>query len=140
MQKKLNCIAALITILLVLSCKQPKTYQRQDNSKAKLYVYFFHLNDRCPACTAIEECTRKVLDESFKPQQANGTLSFKTFNIDKKENKSIVDNYQISYTSLLLVRADGVKTDFTNISFNYANTNPAKFRELLKAEIEKNLK
>lgn len=140
MQKKHYFIAALVTSIMVLSCKQTQPNQWQDSAKAKLYVYFFHLNDRCPACLAIEDGTKKVLDENFKPQLENGTISFRTFNIDKKENKSVVDNYQISYTGLLLVRADGIITDFTNTSFNYAHTNPSKFRELLIAEIEKNLK
>jgi hypothetical protein len=97
------------------------------------------LTDRCDACRAIETNTKTVLNEHFKAQIENGTIKFYSFNIDKKENNTVTEKYQISYTSLLLVRSDGTITDFTNTSFNYANLNPLKFQELLKAEIDKKL-
>jgi len=136
----ISFFAVLLLTFLFFSCKQSQTNQWQANSNAELQVYFFYITDRCAACTAIENNTKKVLDENFKTQMENGIINFTSFNIDKKENRALVEKYQISYTSLLLVRADGTKTDFTNTSFNYAYTDPSKFKELLKAEIEKNLK
>jgi hypothetical protein len=104
-----------------------------------LRVYFFHLTERCPACTAVEKETKAVLNKHFKTQFDRGIIEFTSFNIDRKENRYIAQKYQVSYTSLLLVRADGTFTDFTNTSLNYAHMNPLKFEELLKAEIEKNI-
>jgi hypothetical protein len=40
----------------------------------------------------------------------------------------------------LIVKADGLKTDFTNTALQNADTKPEKFMELLKAELDKNLK
>jgi len=139
MEKILSFMAAVLFSFLFLSCRQAQTNQWQANPNAKLQVYFFHMTDRCPSCIAIEINTKKVLEDNFKTQMDNGIINFASFNIDKKENKSLAEKYQISYTSLLLVRADGAITDLTNDSFNYANTRPLRFQELLKSEIDKNL-
>jgi hypothetical protein len=40
----------------------------------------------------------------------------------------------------LIIKADGTRTDFTDSAFKYADTKPEKYMELLKAEIDKNLK
>jgi hypothetical protein len=135
-----NFLLAGFILLSFFSCNHAPAVHRETDTDAVLSVYFFHLTARCDACTAVEEHTKKVLDKYFESQIENGTIKFKSINIDKRENKGIIEKYQISYTSLLLVRADGTFTDFTNISLNYALMNPFRFEELLKAEIEKNIK
>lgn len=127
-------------ILSFLSCRQAQVNQYKPDTDAALGIYFFHLTARCDACNAIEESTRKVLEKYFENQMEDGIIVFKSFNIDNRENRAITEKYQISYTSLLLVRSDGTFTDFTNTSLNYASMNPLKFEELLKAEIDKNIK
>jgi len=69
----------------------------------------------------------------------SGSIVFKSINIDNRENNALTERYKISYTSLLLIRADGTFTDFTNAALNYASMAPSRFEELLKIEIEKNL-
>ena len=110
---------------------------QQDDSNAVLRVYFFHLTQRCPACIAVETETQDILNSHYKTKVDSGIIKFSSFNIDRKENKAIAEKYQVSYTSLFLIRADGTIVDFTNTSLNYAYTNPLKFEELLKAEINK---
>jgi hypothetical protein len=131
---------ALLLSTLFLSCKHTQTDQKPANSKARLQVLYFHSTIRCPTCNAIENNTEKVLNENFKIQMDNGIINFTSFNIDKKENRTLIEKYQISYTTLLLIKADGTKTDFTYAAFEYAYAEPVKYTELLKAEIEKNLK
>ena len=126
-------------ILFPESCRQAVVERSEPDTDAVLRVWFFHPTTRCESCTAIEENTKKILGEHFKNQIENGIIKFRSFNIDNRENRAITEKYQISYTSLLLVRADGTFTDFTNTSMNYASMNPEKFEELLKSEIYKNL-
>lgn len=133
------CKTLVFIILCCLSCRPAPVSQQGAESNVVLNVYFFHLTERCDACTAIEENTRKVLAKYFSEQLNNGKIVFRSINIEKRENRNIAEKYQVSYTSLLLVRADGTVTDFTNPSMNYAYMNPSKFGELLKAEIDKNL-
>lgn len=88
---------------------------------------------------AVEENTEWVLDNYFSSKLEDGSLKYESFNIDMKENKSVTEKFQISYTSLLLVRRDGSVTDLTVDAMNNAGSAPLKFREILKAEIERNL-
>ena len=125
--------------LVSASCRQTVTEKPETDTDAILRVWFFHPTNRCESCEAIEENTKKILGEHFKDQLENGIIRFRSFNIDNRENKTITEKYQISYTSLLLIRADGTITDFTNNSMNYASMNPDKFEALLISEIYKNL-
>ena len=138
--KILGFLVALLISTIFLSCKHARTNQGEINSKAKLQVLYFHSIIRCPTCNAIEINTKKVLDHYFKAQMDNATINFASFDIEKEENKALIEKYQISYTNLLLIKADGTKTDFTYTAFDCAYTEPAKYTELLKAEIDKNLK
>jgi hypothetical protein len=139
MKKILVFIVVLVSIFS-WSCRQSHTIRSQTNSDAKLEVLYFHTAMRCPACIAIENNTKRVLDENFKTQLDSGIIRFTPCNIDEKSNSSLLEKYQVSYLTLLIIKADGTKTDFTNTAFQYADTKPEKFMELLKAEIDKNLK
>lgn len=137
-------IAPIITLVLIIvffiSCRPAPVSQQEAEPNAALAVYFFHLTERCEVCKAIEETSARILDKDYSSQLKNGIIKFKSVNIENRENRGLTDKYKISYTSLLLVRADGTVTDFTNTALNYAYLNPSKFEELLKAEIDKNLK
>lgn len=132
-------IAILHIFLISYSCRQNRAGLEEPETKAELNVYYFHLTTRCEACNAIEANTANVLDTHFKNQMEYGTIFYRSVNIDSRENRALAKKYQISYTSLLLVRADGTITDFTIDAMNYALMNPVKFRDMLRAEIEKNL-
>ena len=140
MRKILSLSVAILFITTLLSCRQSQTNQTKTNSNAKLEVLYFHTTESYPACLAIENNTKKVLADNFKNKMDNGTIKFTSYDIDEKINKSLVEKYQISYLTLLIIKSDGTKTDFTNTAFQYADAKPAKFEELLKAEIDKNLK
>jgi hypothetical protein len=138
-----NAGGLLMTILFTtffLSCRQSQTNEKQIYSNAKLEVIYCHTTERCPSCIAIENNTKKVLDENYKLQMDSGIIKYTSCNIDEKVNRSLVEKYQISYLTLLIIKADGTKTDFTNTAFKYADTKPEKFMELLSTEIDKNLK
>ena len=137
MRRIMSFLSVIVFSLTFYSCNNNPAIQQQDDSDAELRVYFFHLTARCTACNAVETETQVILNEYFKAQIDSGIIKFRSFNIDKKENKNIVEKYQISYTSLLLISADGTITDFTSTSLNYASLNPTRFEELLKAEINK---
>lgn len=130
---------SVFILLTFLFCNRNPALQQHDDSEVVLRIYFFHLTERCTACTAVETETQTVLNKHFKTQVDSGIIKFMSFNIDRKENRSVAEKYQISYTSLLLIRTDGTIIDFTNNSLNYASMNPTRFEELLKAEIDKNI-
>jgi hypothetical protein len=114
--------------------------QNEPASKPKLEVLYFHATMRCATCNAIEDNARKLLERDFKNLLENGTIKFESYNVDDKANKTLVDKYKISFSTLLLVKSDGTKSDLTTMGFQYALANPVKYDTLLKSEIEKNLK
>ncbi len=114
MLRILSFTAAILMSTLLLSCGQSPTNQFITDSNAKLEVLYFHSTDRCPACIAIENKTKKVIDEFNKTQKKNGVIKFKSLNFDEMVNKSLVNNNRLSYLTLLIIKADGTITDFTN--------------------------
>lgn len=114
--------------------------QNPTGSKTKLEVLYFHATMRCPTCNAVEDNARKLLEKDFKTQLDNGTIKFNSYNVDESVNKALVERYQITFSTLLLISSNGTKTDLTGKGFQYALANPVKYESLLKAEIEKNLK
>jgi hypothetical protein len=140
MKTILGFSAGIILITFFLSCRQSPTNQTLSHSKAQLEVIYFHTSERCPACIAIENNTKKVLDDLYKAQIDRGIIKFTSCNIDDRTNKALVEKYQVSYLTLLIIKPDGTKRDFTDNAFKYADTNPEKFMDLLKAEIDKSLR
>jgi hypothetical protein len=147
MQKLSVCFIGFIVFTLVYSCnpkvEQTRIISQHGGQKAKLEVIYFHPSMRCAACNAVENNTIKVLQEYFHSQVENGTIRFVSFNMDEDSNKALVEKYEISFSTLLLVRKDSlneIKTDFTAKAFQYALAKPLKYKEILKEEIDKNLK
>lgn len=68
----------------------------------KIIAYYFHGNARCPTCHKMEEYAKEAIESSFSDELNNGTLVFKTVNIEEKDNKHFVDEYQL-YTKALII-------------------------------------
>lgn len=136
MYKIISFFVAVMFSTLFLPSSQAQTKK----SNEKLLVYYFHATNRCVTCNAVENVTKEVLNNNFKKEMSNGTIKFASFNVDEEVNKALVEKYQITFSTLLIINTKGKKTDFTNTAFQYAKSNPTKYQELLKAEIAKNLK
>jgi hypothetical protein len=136
-----------VLLIPIFACnqkhEQPQLINEKSGETAKLEVRYFHPTIRCTVCNAVENNTIKLLKESFNPQIESGTITFSSYNLEIDSNQALVEKYQISFSSLLLIRKDSldeVITDFTDKAFQYAQVKPDKFAELLKSEINKNLK
>ncbi len=140
MKKIISYFGFIILVTLFISCAESQTNQNTVSSTAKLEVLYFHGTYRCATCNAVENNTQQLINNQYKNQVTDGIIKFAAYNVDEEENKAIVEKYRISFSTLLLVKADGSVTDFTNTAFQYAHTNPEKYAELLKTEIDKNLK
>jgi hypothetical protein len=140
MKKMVSFFSLIILVTLFISCAESQTNQNAVSSSAKLEVLYFHGTYRCATCNAVENNTQQLINDYYKNQVTDGIIKFATYNVDEEGNKVIVEKYQVSFSTLLLVKGDGSVTDFTNTAFQYAHTNPERYAELLKAEIDKNLK
>jgi hypothetical protein len=139
MKKVIGLLFIVILNAGFMSCSEGQAKQDSTTSTAKLEVLYFHGTYRCETCNAVENNTEKFIIEDYKKQLSEGIIKFGAYNLDDKENKALVEKYQISFSTLLLVKSDGTVTDFTNTAFQYAHTDPEKYAELLKTEIDKQL-
>lgn len=129
---------------MVSDCGQAQsTDKNKATIKAKITMYYFHGTRRCPGCQASEDVAFKSVRELYPEQIKNGTIKLESVNIDEDKNKDMVNKYQVSCSTLLVVKdvkGKEEKVDLTNDAFSYARSNPAKLKEIVKATIDKMLK
>lgn len=68
----------------------------------KIITYYFHGNARCPTCHKMEKYAKEAIENSFSNELENGTLIFKTVNVEEKSNEHFINEYQL-YTKALVI-------------------------------------
>jgi hypothetical protein len=63
------------------------------------------------------------------------TIVFKAINIDEDQNKSIVDQYKIRFSTLLFIDQKGNITDLSDKAFETSIDNPLKYKEIIQNEV-----
>ena len=113
--------------------------QAQDAAKStnpKVEVYYFHATMRCPTCLAVEEQTKKTLDENFAADLKAGTIQLKVLNLEEKENKALTEKFEVGWSSLILYVPESNKSvNLTEDAFANARSNPDIFRTELEKKI-----
>lgn len=132
---KVITIALLFMSIVLSACAQtdsPKTVPTAESNGIE--VLYFHGKQRCATCIAIEKQTKQAVEEL-----SDNRLTMRTIDISKKENESIVEKYEVAWSSLMVV-IDGNVLNLTELGFSLARNNPDGFRERLKSEIKQLLK
>ena len=103
-------------------------------------VVYFHRTQRCYSCRYAGDTTEYAVETYFAQELASGKLVFKTVDVQKKENASIVERYG-AYGSSLFINEIKDGTDHieavTDIWFLIGKDEA--FVNLIKSEIEKHL-
>ena len=101
------------------------------NSFSKDYmIYYFMTDYRCSSCYKIEKYTREVFDE-----MNHKNIDFQVINIDEKENKHFIKDFNLYTKSVFLFKNDGT---FKNLDKVWVYLkDEMKFKDYLKAEIAK---
>ena len=103
-------------------------------------VLYFHGKQRCATCVAIEKNTRQVVESEFPEELQNGELIFHIVDITKPQNKDLADKYEITWSSLVVVKYEDGKEqveNLTNFAFANARNNPDTFRRELTDKLKK---
>lgn len=87
-------------------------------------VYYFHFTRRCETCMAVENESRKAVEELY----ANA--------LEEEEGRQTADKLNISSQTLLVVKF-GEKIDLTSQGFMYARTDTEKLKKALQNAIGK---
>lgn len=130
-------VAFLLILLMCSGWIAVKAQETEKQVQPKLEVYYFHATMRCPTCLAIEEQTKKVLDENFSDELKSGTIKLTVLNLEENENKALTEKFEIGWSSLILyVPASDKSVNLTDDAFAKARTSPEEFRVELEKEIE----
>ena len=106
----------------------------------RVEVVYFHRAQRCYSCIYAEAGTRYTVETYFADEPASGKVTFEVFNVEDKENATIVKKYG-AFTSSLFINTIRDGTDHieevTDIWFVLGDDEA--FVEEVRSEIEKSL-
>ena len=119
----------------------PSTSDTSSTPADRVEVIYFYRAQRCYSCIYAEEGTRYTVETYFVDELASGKVTFEAFNVEDKENATIVKKYG-AFTSSLFINTIRDGTDHieevTDIWFLLGKDEA--FMEIVKSKIEKRLK
>jgi hypothetical protein len=117
-------ISALLLTIMAMSLQ----------AVTKVEVYYFHYTRRCVTCQAVETETLKSIQQLYPIQFKKGLITFKSVNLDEKNNEALADKCKAECQALLII-SKNKRIDLTEQGFMFAKSKPDK----LKAELHKNI-
>jgi len=105
-------------------------------------AYYFHATRRCATCMKLEQYSRSAIETNFKEQLSNKTLRFAEVNFDEPENRHFLQDYNLMYRELVIVRfKEGKQVTYKNLEKIWQLVGSEKdFSEYVKTEVEAMLK
>ena len=133
-----SSLLIMFVAMSLFSCNaQTSENQKTENVVSKdVQVYYFHNTKRCVTCNAVENETIVALEMFFEDNMKAGTMEFASLNLEEVEGKMMAQSLGVSGQTLLIVKGD-THVSLTNEGFMNARTNPTKFHEILKTQIDK---
>lgn len=131
------------TILMVLAAITMFACNTQSKEKPQstavlsqdVQVYYFHNTKRCATCNAVENETLAALEMFYKDKMEAGTMAFVSLNLEEEKGAEMARALKVSGQTLIIVKGEK-QLNLTNDGFMNARTNPVKFHEILKTEID----
>ena len=121
----------------IFSCSAQTSENKKtgNNISEDIQVYYFHNTKRCATCNAIENETKVALEMFYKDNMKAGTMDFTSLNFEEDAGKEMAQSLHVSGQTLLIVKGE-TQVNLTNEGFMNARTNPTKFHEILKTQID----
>jgi hypothetical protein len=134
---KSSAVIMLVALSLFACNSQPKEKQEASLEISEdVQVFYFHNTKRCETCNAVEDETRVALEMFYGEKMKEGSIDFTSLNLEEDEGKSMAEALQVSGQTLLIVKGES-HINLTNEGFLNARTNPTKFHEIIKTQIDK---
>lgn len=102
-------------------------------------VYYFHMTRRCMTCQTVEKVAEQSIKELYPDAVRKGTITFKSVNVEEKENKALLKKLKIGGQTLLIVNGKD-RYDITDKGFMYAVKEPEKLKAEIKVILDKYVK
>lgn len=133
---------ALTVCLAFTSCNMNAKNETTTQTKSEMAVQnhvevlYFHGKQRCATCMAIEKNTKAALEESLAEAIKKGDVVFKVIDISKKENEKIAEKYEVTWSSLFVVKYKNGQESYENMT-EFAFGNARKSPDAFKAGLVK---
>jgi hypothetical protein len=83
------------------------TTNRTVGVPAKVVVYYFHGNYRCPTCLKIEALTAEAVNTGFVGDIRSGRVELKSVNVEEQGNEHYIQDYELASRSVVIARYEG---------------------------------
>jgi hypothetical protein len=137
--KKVSSILIFLFVGLFFNSCNSQTEKNTNSStevSEDLQVFYFHNTKRCATCNAVEAETKIALELYYQDQLSGDEINFTSLNLEDEDGKEMAEALRVSGQTLLLVYGEN-QVNLTNDGFMYARSNPSKFHEILKTQIDK---
>ncbi len=101
-------------------------------------AYYFHGSCRCYTCKKIEQYSREAIEKYYGRELKDKKLIFQPVNIDEKENRHFIQDYQLYTRSLIIALYKNdreVKWKNLTAVWSYVRDRE-KFYQYVKAEVD----
>lgn len=134
-------IAVIVSALIIGSWAYCQAEEAGAVDPDHVTVYYFYTSARCANCRNMEKWARESLDESFSKELKDGSLEFRTVNLDLKGNEHFAMEYQLFTKSIIVsVVKSGKEAKYKNLTRIWDHlSNPGKFKAYVKEETAKSL-
>lgn len=102
-------------------------------------VLYFHGKQRCATCIAIEKGTQEVMEKDLADAVRKGEVKFRTIDISREENETVVEKYEVTWSSLFVVKHKGGMETVENLT-EFAFGNARKSPDVFKAGVVKTIR
>ncbi|MBS0000454.1 MAG: hypothetical protein KFF73_15850 [Cyclobacteriaceae bacterium] len=136
-----NFSLILVTALfLIFTCSCDAQTSTQHGEEMQIQaetvdVYYFHFAWRCVTCTTVEAEAREAVETLYPQLYKDKKITFEAVNLDEDSGRKMAEEYGVSGQSLLIV-SGSEKADLIREGFMYARTDPDKFRQAIKQQID----
>lgn len=120
----------------IQSQQEASSSNQHATTQDRVEVLYFHGKQRCATCMAIESNTREAMEANFSEQMKKGNVVFRSIDISKKENEKIAEKYQVTWSSLFIVKYKDGQESYENMT-KFAFENARKSPDTFKSEIVK---
>ena len=73
-------------------------------ANTRVIAYFFHGRHQCPSCRHLEAVSRSAIAAGFPNAMGSGEVLWRTVDIEDPANRHFATDYQIYWSSLVLVK------------------------------------
>ena len=100
--------------------------------------YYFHVTVRCITCRTIEKYAGEAMKQYFPRELATGKLEWRPVNVQLRENRHFIQDYQLFTRSLVLVWFhNGKQREYKNLERTWELVgNEEDFKHYVKHEVK----